>query len=325
MKKVLVVVRIVVVLAVLGGGYYFFVGRSDDAAVRVALGTLERDRVTLSATAPELIVNQPVAEGTPVEVGTLLVQLDSTLQQASVLKIEADIAQQQANLEKLNNGVRTEEITAAVARVDTAKTQLLESERDYDRTRAIVAKKLASQASLETAETRRDSNRSRLRDAEAQLALLKAGSRNEDIAQAEAQLIATRALLTAEQQKLKNLSITATVAGTLDSLPWNVGERVATGSQLAVLLAGGAPYARIYIPETSRTAISIGTSLTVHVDGVADTFSGRVRWIAQDPAFTPYYALNSSERSRLVYMAEIQLPDTAASLPAGLPAQVDLP
>lgn len=323
--KAIIVVRVVLVIAVLAGSSYFFFGRKDDTTVRVALGTLERDRVTLAATAPELIVSQPVAEGSQVEVGTLLVQLDTTLQQTSLRKIEADIAQQQANLEKLNNGVRTEEITAAVARVDTARTQLLESERDYERTRAIVEQKLAAQATLETAETRRDGNRSRLRDAEAQLALLRAGSRNEDIAQAEAQLIATRALLSAEQQKLDNLAITATVAGTLDSLPWNVGERVATGSQLAILLAGGAPYARVYIPETSRIAINTGTRLTVHVDGVAEPLDGTVRWISSEPAFTPYYALNSSERSRLVYMAEVQLPAAAAALPAGLPAQVELP
>jgi HlyD family secretion protein len=63
----------------------------------------------------------------------------------------------------------------------------------------------------------------------------------------------------------------------------------------------------------------------VHVDGAEESFTGRVRWIAQEPAFTPYYALNSSERSRLVYLAEVQLPDTAANLPAGLPVQVELP
>jgi HlyD family secretion protein len=71
--------------------------------------------------------------------------------------------------------------------------------------------------------------------------------------------------------------------------------------------------------------VTPGTELTVYVDGVQDSFKGRVRWIAHEPAFTPYYALNSSERSRLVYLAEVQLPDSAANLPAGLPVQVELP
>jgi HlyD family secretion protein len=324
MQKLKLLLRLVVVAAVISL-VVFLVNRNAADAPRLALGTLERDRVTLAATAPELITEQPVAEGSVVSKGTLLVQLDTTLQMASIHKVEADIAQQEAILNKLHNGVRREEITAAKARVDTARAALKESEQDLQRSQEIVSKKMAAQAQLDTALTRRDGNAARLRDALAQLALLEAGSRVEDIAQVDAQLIATHALLAAEQQKLANLSITATIDGTLDSLPWQQGERVATGAQVAVLLKAGAPYARVYIPETSRTQISIGTTLVTHVDGIDTPLTGSVRWIAQEPAFTPYYALNGSERSRLVYLAEVQLPATATALPAGLPAQVELP
>lgn len=291
----------------------------------VALGTLERDRITLSATAPEIIVAQPVAEGMRVEAGTLLVQLDTTLQEAAVARVQAEQAQLQANLEKLRNGFRSEDIDAATARVDSAKSALAESERDLVRIEGLIARKLASEAEQDRAQTQRDSNAAKLRDLEAQLELLRAGSRTEDLSAAEAQMLASSALLVAERQRLSNLSVVATVAGTLDSLPWHVGERVSTGQQLAVLLADGAPYARVFIPESSRAAVAAGSTLTVHIDGVAEPFMGTVRWISQEPAFTPYYALNSSERSRLVYLAEVQLPDSAIDLPAGLPAQVELP
>lgn len=296
-----------------------------DTETNVALGTLERDRITLSATAPEIIVAQPVAEGSRVERGTLLVQLDTTLQEAAVARVQAEEAQLRANLEKLRNGFRSEDIDAAQARVDSARSVLSESERDLERVEGLIARKLASEADEDRARTQRDANAARLRDLEAQLELLRAGSRFEDVNAAEAQLLASSAQLVAERQKLSNLSVIATRAGTLDSLPWQVGERVSTGQQLAVLLADGAPYARVYIPETARAAVAVGTELQVHIDGVASAFTGTVRWISQDPAFTPYYALNSSERSRLVYPAEVQLPNDAMELPAGLPAQVDLP
>lgn len=300
-------------------------GRHSDTNVRLALGTLERDRITLAATAAEIIIGEPVAQGSHVKAGELLVQLDPTLQQATVNKLQADIAQQEANLLKLRNGVRPEEIRSAAARVDTAKTALADSERELKRLGTLAEQKLVAQVQADAMQTQRDSNASRLRDAEAQLALLRAGSRKEDIAQVEAQLVATRSLLAAEQQKLANLSITATVNGTLDSLPWKTGERVALGAQVAILLADGAPYARVYIPETSRATINAGTVLNVRVDGVTEVMKGNVRWISRDPAFTPYYALNGSERSRLVYLAEVQLPDSARELPSGLPAQVELP
>ena len=90
-------------------------GACSEVESNVALGTLERDRVTLSATAAEIIVAQPVAEGTHVEAGTLLVQLDTTLQEALVARAQAEQAQLQANLDKLRNGFRSEDIAAAEA------------------------------------------------------------------------------------------------------------------------------------------------------------------------------------------------------------------
>jgi HlyD family secretion protein len=292
---------------------------------RLALGTLEQDRITLSATAGEIIVAEPVSEGATVQVGDLLVQLDDTLQRAAISRLEAEITAHQALIEKLQNGPRPQEIAAAAARVDSAAAVLQENEQDLTRIRQIVERNLGAQAELDSATARRDTNAARLRDARAQLALLQAGTRAEEINQASAQLAAMQASLAAEQHKLRNLSVLATRAGKLDSLPWHVGERVTAGAQLAIILADGPPYARVYIPEPSRAAITVGTTLPVFVDGIETAFTGTVRWIALEPAFTPYYALNSSERSRLVYMAEIQLPDSATDLPAGLPAQAQLP
>ena len=81
----------------------------------------------------------------------------------------------------------------------------------------------------------------------------------------------------------------------------------------------------MYIPEPYRVKLRVGQTLNVSVDGVADPLPGTLRWIAQDAAFTPYYALNAADRARLVYLAEIQLSAAANDLPNGVPAQVVLP
>lgn len=300
-------------------------GACSDPDARLALGTLERDRITLAATAAEIIVSQPIPEGSQVREGDLLVQLDTTLQQSVIDGLQAELARQQAFLDELRNGARAEELAAASARLDSTRATLQEIEQDLARVTTIVARGVGAQAELDTLQTRRASLAAGVRDAEAQLALLRAGNRAEDIAQAAAQLRGIEAQLAGERQRLANLAVVATRAGTLDSLPWHVGERVGIGQQLAVLLAAGPPHARVYIPEPNRAAITTGDMLVVHVDGVDETFTGTVRWIALEPAFTPYYALNSAERSRLVWLAEVQLPDSAATLPAGLPAQVELP
>lgn len=296
-----------------------------DQEAGLALGTLERDRITLSATAAEVITDLPIPEGSTVSRGDLLVQLDDGLQMAVVTKAEADVQQFEANLEKLRNGPREEEIMAAEARVEAARASLQEITQDIRRIERLVQQQLAPAAELETAQTRRDARQAALNEAEDQLRLLNAGTRSEDIRLAEAQLAASRSLLQRERQNLENLTVHATRDGILDNLPWNVGERVYVGAPLAVVLAEGAPFARVYIPEPSRATLRVGDNLAVRIDGIEQPMSGTIRWISQEPAFTPYYALNREERSRLMYLAEIQLPESATDLPSGLPAQAELP
>jgi HlyD family secretion protein len=117
--------------------------------------------------------------------------------------------------------------------------------------------------------------------------------------------------------------VVATRDAYLDSLPWHVGERVTLGATLAVLLANDRPYARVYVPEPWRARLYVGDRRPVKVDGVDRPLTGVLRWIATEPAFTPYYALNASDRARLVYLAEFDLED-GTDLPTGVPAQVIL-
>jgi len=48
-----------------------------------------------------------------------------------------------------------------------------------------------------------------------------------------------------------------------------------------------------------------------------------VRWIANEAAFTPYYALTEHDRSRLSYLAEIDVVEEQGRLPDGVPVEVD--
>src|SRR5690606_1568193 len=64
----------------------------------------------------------------------------------------------------------------------------------------------------------------------------------------------------------------------------------------------------------------------VRIDGRAAALSGRIRWIASEAAFTPYFALTQRDRSRLAYLAEILVEGPQAEgLPAGIPVEVRFP
>ncbi len=297
----------------------------SNPAQPLALGTLERDRIALTATVAQVIVALPVAEGSAVTKGTLLARLYDGQQRAEVERANAQVAQAEATLQQLRNGPRPQEIAASRAQVAARKADLREAQITYDRNRELITRKAVSQADVDRTQALRDAARAGLDEANENLDELLAGTRPEEIAHAEAELSAAQAELAYQQALLAELSIVATRDGVLDSLPWNLGERVTAGSPVAVLLAGKAPYARVYVPEPYRVAINEGDTLRVHVDGLDQTFDGTVRWISSDPAFTPYYALNASDRARLMYLAEVALPDTAANLPNGVPAQVEMP
>ncbi len=286
-----------------------------------ALGTLERDRIVLKATANEIIIEQPVPEGTKVTTGALLAQLDDNRQKAVVAHARAQVAQAKAQLEELRNGARPEDIAGASARVSGARATVIEAQASYQRAKQMVQQKLAAQALLDQALANRDSAEAALRSAQEELLRLTNGTRQEQLDQGAAALQAAEAQLALEQRNLADLSIVATRDAWLDSLPWHVGERVTLGATMAVLLANDAPYARVYVPEPWRARLHVGDRKRIKVDGIEQPLSGQLRWIATEPAFTPYYALNASDRARLVYMAEFDL-EGGEELPTGVPAQV---
>ncbi|WP_407029488.1 HlyD family secretion protein [Vibrio harveyi] len=289
-----------------------------------ALGTLERDRVTFTATSSEIIRALPIKEGSQVTEGEVLVQLDTKNQEAILARAVAEQAKADAYLLKLTNGERPEDIAAAQARVARAEAQLTEAQKNYQRKAELVRKKLISQSEKDTALATRDSARAELDSSQEEFSKLTAGSRPEDIEQAKAELMAAKADVALQQQKLAELTITATRDGLLDNLPFNLGERVPVNGIVAVIQASRVPYARVYVPATYRVNFIPGKAVQVHVDGVEKPLEGTVRWVATEPSFTPYFALTEEERSRLMYLAEVDLQDSAESLPSGIPAQVDL-
>lgn len=288
----------------------------------LALGTLERDRITLTATASEVITEVLVREGQTVAAGQLLLRLDDRRQNARVAQAAAEVERAAAQLAEWQNGARVEQVAAAQARLDGAEASALAAGNQLERIRSLYQQKLVGKAEFDQALAQRDATQSAFKDAREQWRLLLAGTRVEQVRQAQAQLAVAQAMLELEQATLADLSVSATRAGRVDSLPWLQGDRVAVGAVLAVLLVEEAPYARVYLPQRFRAGLREGDELWVQVDGIEQRFAGRIRSISAEPAFTPFYALNQKERTRLVYLTEVTLGEDAAGMPAGLTAQV---
>jgi HlyD family secretion protein len=296
----------------------------DDGAWEVH-GTLERDRLELVAESHERIVEIPVREGEPVAAGAVLVRQEAGTMQPRLDQARASVDESERRLAELRSGPRQREIDEARAALAGAESALATDTREYERVRSLVERKLISASSLDQARARRDASRSSREQADARLKLLLEGTRPEQVAQAEAAVARAKAGLAEFETTASRYVVSAPRPGIVEALPYEVGERPPAGAPVAVMLADGTPYARVYVPEPLRAAYVAGARTLLTIDGVAGTLSGTVRYISAEASFTPYYSLTQKDRTRLSYLAEIAVDDPAAAkLPAGVPVQVTL-
>jgi HlyD family secretion protein len=259
----------------------------DDTALPLT-GTLERDRIELVAEAQEPIVEIPVHEGDRVKAGQVILQLGTESYAAQLAQAEAARDQ-------------------AAARIPGAEATLVQAQKDYDRSLILVKQGTRAESELDQARAALDNARAARKAAGAAL----------DQAQAS---VANMRIST------DRLSVRAPRDAIVDSLPYHLGERPPVHATVAVLLDSTDAYAQVYIPEPLRARAVPGTQASLRFDGVEKTYTGTLRYVSQDAAFTPYYSLTERDRSRLAYLAKIYLqPGDAADLPSGAPVRVDFP
>jgi HlyD family secretion protein len=290
------------------------------------LGTLERDRLELTAEASEPIIEITIREGAAVDAGQVLVRLDPASAAARLAVLQAQVGIARHRLTELVHGPRAEEVLEARARLAGAEGELETASSEYARQQELLARNLTSASAVDRQRAVRDRAESNRKEALAQLTLLLKGTRVEELDQARAALEQAEAELKQYGISADRLTVRAPRAGVIEALPYKLGDRPPAGAAVVVMLADGAPYARVHVPQPMRARVKAGTAAQVHVDGFDQPFAGEVRYISAEAAFTPYYALTQKDRSRLSYLAEVTLTGPeAAGLPTGIAVEVSFP
>jgi HlyD family secretion protein len=188
------------------------------------------------------------------------------------------------------------DFAAAQAAVAGAQTQSEVAEQQHRRGVGLHSKGVASDEILDRARLARDEARAGLRSAMARMA--------------------------AAQKRLNDTTLRAPARATVDQIPFDAGERVSAGSVVAVLLADGRPWVRVWVPERAFARVGPGTAADVRIDGIPGPLRARVLDLAREPEYTPHYALTERERVHLVYQARVEIEDAPAELRPGAPAEV---
>jgi HlyD family secretion protein len=288
------------------------------------VGTLERDRVEVTVESNEPITAIHVQDGQMLETGDLILEQNPARLQRIMAQQAALRDQSAARLAELERGPRTEIIREARAQLESTRASARNAAANLVRAQEMFARELSDQATLDLATTRSETANAAELAAEESLNRLLNGTTVEELDQAIAALKAAEAAINRIQLDIDRLKIYAPVNGMLDKRLYQLGERPQIGATVAVILDGSRTYARIYVPEPLRASVQPAEKLDVRIDGKDQTFVGTVRWVSTDATFTPYFALTEHDRSRLSYLAEVDVPD-AAALPSGVPLEVDFP
>jgi HlyD family secretion protein len=284
------------------------------------VGSLEWDRVAVTAELAEPVLRWNVAEGDRVEAGAVLLEQDPRRQDARIAEAHGNLMQAESRLEELANGARIETIDAARANLAKAHAAESDAQMDYDRNVELKKRDLIAGAAVDQSRATLNQARAASKAQEAQLLELTHGTRPEQIEQAAAAVAAAKGTLEQLELTRERLTIRAPRAGRVDALPFHPGDQPPAGAALVSMLVGDAPYARVFVPAPRRGDLKAGDSLDVKLED-GRTFTAKVRSIRSEASFTPYYALAGDDATRLVYRAELMLQgEGAADLPAGLPA-----
>jgi HlyD family secretion protein len=167
----------------------------------------------LGIAASGVIEKIPVADGSHVDAGEILLQLDCRPLAEEIKMHAAGLQAAQAAFERTRNGPRPEEVAIGEANLGVATARAEEAHDAFGRATALTEGVTITRAQyLETQRNARVAA-AQLDDAKRRLALLKAGSRQEDIDEALAKRDEAAASLAEAKAQLDQCSIHAPASG----------------------------------------------------------------------------------------------------------------
>lgn len=340
----------VVLLLLLAAGAYWWWTTQNASAADTALtnsGTIEATQSTIASEVMGRVLTVAVAEGDTVTAGQPLVTLDPALleaqrqqAQASLTAIQgihqaatATLAAAQANYDLLAAGATEEQINVAESAVRRAEATLEAAETAMENLPEAAQGTTQSQQLDQQVEIAAAA----LDNARAQLALLEAGARPEQLAAAQAQVEAAEAQVQATQGQVESataalgvldvqqsrFTLFSPVDGVVLSRAIQPGEVASPGGILLEIADLRNLTLTVYIPETDYGTIKIGQNATVTVDSFpGERFTATVAHIADQAEFTPRNAQTVEGRRLTVYAVELHLTNSDGKLKPGMPADV---
>jgi multidrug efflux pump subunit AcrA (membrane-fusion protein) len=280
-----------------------------------AIGTLHpHDEVTVSTEVDGILRDLKVDEGIKVSKGMLLAVIDDADYNHEVKRAEGVLEAAQSRLQQLLTGARPQEVQLVKAEVDQTLADMEKRRADMERAKKLVQDKYISAQEWDSARTAYDVAVATHQKAKENYALVVEGPRQEEIAQARAQVDQAQAAQSLARQKLSKTKIFSPLAGTVRVRKVSKGEFVKNGAALFVIIQSNPIKLRFTVTERDVGKVKMGQDVSLRVDAFPTSeFKGGVTTI--------YPSLEEKTRTLLL---EALVPNADERLKPGFFAKVVL-
>jgi HlyD family secretion protein len=322
-KRVILFAVILLVVGFVWFGYQQWASRGHEA-IKIQ-GNVDIRQVNLGFRVSGRIQEMRFEEGDPVRTGDLIALLDEGPYQDQVNLAKAQLAQATANLTKAMNGSRPQEIDQARAQVAQAQANVENADLTFQRESDLRRTNAISKQELDNATATRDANRAQLRSAQANLALLEAGSRQEDIDAAGALVQHDKANLETAELNLSDCKLLAPTDGMIITRALEPGAIVAAGTNVYSICLYSPVWIRTYVDERDLGRIYPGMKALVYTDTNPEKpYQGQIGFISPVAEFTPKTVETRELRTDLVFRLRVVVQHPDRYLRQGMPVTVRL-
>ncbi len=325
-KKRIIVGTALLVLMVIAVAFWWRDSQPQaDAQFLVLYGNVDIREVELAINGSERIAHMLVQEGAHVAKGELLAVLDTQRLEAQVTHAEAQLAGQQAVVDRLLAGSRPEEISQAENQL--IATQALEHDAGttLERLTKLLKQKQVSPEEVDHAVAKFEAARAQRKAAVDNLALMKQGPRIEDITAAQAALKAYQAQLFLARHNLEDASLYATADGIIRDRILEPGDMASPQRPLYTLALTDPLWVRSYVAGPDLGRVRPGMRAEVSTDSFPDkTYQGWIGYISPTAEFTPKSVETKEVRTQLVYQLRVFVCDAQGELRLGMPVTVQI-
>jgi HlyD family secretion protein len=300
--------------------------RTDEAQTLTLYGNIDIRQVELGFRVAGRIAAVKFEEGESVKAGTLLALLDTRPYQDKVNAAQAQLAQQEATLQKVEAGPRPAEIAQGRANLAERQADLANAQQAFERAKKLRPAGAISQAALDDARAAQGMAVARDAAAREALALLEEGSRPEDIAAARASVLMAQANLAAAQTDLADTQLVAPADGIILSRVHEPGAIMGPSNVVYVLSLIQPVWVRAYIAEPQLGRIHPGMAVTVTNDTAPEhAYRAHIGFISPVAEFTPKSVETPELRTDLVYRLRVIVDDADQGLRQGMPVTLHVP